>query len=315
VDLNINEMTDTMYDVIIIGGSYAGLSAGMALGRSLRNVLIIDSGQPCNIQTPHSHNFLTRDGETPQGISAIARAQVEKYETVAFYSGLAVSAGKKNDGFEVITSAGDRFSTRKLVLATGVKDIIPDIEGFAPCWGISILHCPYCHGYEVRNQTTGILGNGEYAFEFSKLILNWTKDLTLFTDGRLNMTAEQQAQLTGQISIVEKEISSFEHSGGQIKSILFKDGTRTLLSALYARPGFEQHSGIPADLGCQMTAEGYVDVDMFQKTSVPGVYACGDNTTRMRSVSSAVASGTVAAAVVNKELVDDQFAVNSESGS
>ena len=304
-------MTDNNYDAIIIGGSYAGLSAAMALGRALRHVLIIDSGQPCNIQTPHSHNFLTRDGETPQQISAIARAQVEKYETVVFYKGLAISAEETNGAYEIVTSAGDRFSTRKLLLATGVKDVMPDIEGFSSCWGISILHCPYCHGYEVRNQTTGILGNGEYAFEFAKLILNWTKDLTIFTNGRSAMTPEQQAQLAKHTTIVEKEISSFEHEDGQIKSILFKDGTRASLSALYARPAFEQHSDIPARLGCQFTEDGYILVDMFQKTSLPGLFACGDNTTRMRSLSSAVAMGTLAGVAISKELTDDQFAVYS----
>src|SRR5690606_19368783 len=147
---------------IIIGGSYAGLSAAMALGRSLRKVLIIDAGKPCNRQTPHSHNFITQDGKTPAEISSIARAQVAQYETVTFLSGFAVEGKKTNSGFEIKTEKGEIFESKKLILATGVKDIMSEIPGFAECWGISVIHCPYCHGYEVRNEKTGILANGDF---------------------------------------------------------------------------------------------------------------------------------------------------------
>src|SRR5690554_5341159 len=153
-----NRMTEVKdFDVIIIGGSYAGLSSAMALGRALRNVLIIDSGLPCNRQTPHSHNFLTQDGSTPNEIATLAKQQVEKYESVRFYKGIATSGVKTVDGFEIMTDANSTFTSKKLILATGVKDIMPALPGFAACWGISIIHCPYCHGYEYRSQNTGIL--------------------------------------------------------------------------------------------------------------------------------------------------------------
>src|SRR4051812_6593031 len=168
-------------DVVIIGGSYAGLAAAMSMGRALRNVLIIDSGEPCNRQTPHSHNFLTQDGKTPKEIATLARQQVEMYNTVRFFNGLATNGAKIENGFEIQVTPGETFRAKKLIFATGIKDMMPDMEGYAECWGISVLHCPYCHGYEVRNERTGILGNGEYGFEFSKVISNWTKDLTLFT--------------------------------------------------------------------------------------------------------------------------------------
>src|SRR5690606_34953225 len=151
------------FDVIIIGGSYAGLSAAMALGRSLRKVLIIDSGKPCNATTPYSHNFLTQDGSTPLKISTIARTQVEKYDTVTFYQGIALQATKRNGPFSIATATGEIFNGKKLILATGIKDKLPDIPGFAECWGISIIHCPYCHGYEYHHQNTGILANGDAA--------------------------------------------------------------------------------------------------------------------------------------------------------
>jgi len=166
-----NKMTDNKnFDVIIIGGSYAGLSSAMALGRSLRNVLIIDNGQPCNIQTPHSHNFLTQDGKTPKEISELAKQEVEKYETVKFYKGLAISGIKSGDGFEITTDKKDKFTAKKLIFATGLKDLMPDIKGFAACRGISIIHCHYCHGFEYRNQNTGIITNGTKAFHLASLV-------------------------------------------------------------------------------------------------------------------------------------------------
>src|SRR5688572_21015675 len=169
---------DNHFDVIIIGGSYAGLAAGMALGRALRKVLIIDSGEPCNRQTPHSHNFLTHDGRPPGEIAKLARQQVQLYNTIRFLQGVAALGIKTEGGFEITQDSGEIFGAKKLIFATGIRDIMPDIDGFKSSWGISVLHCPYCHGYEVRNQRTGILGNGENGFELTKLISNWTKDLT-----------------------------------------------------------------------------------------------------------------------------------------
>ena len=174
---------EQLFDVIIIGGSYAGLSAAMSLGRSSRNVLVIDSGKPCNLQTPHSHNFLTRDGEKPAELAAIAKAQVLAYPTVKMISAFAAGATKTDFGFSISTSENQNFKTKKIVLATGVKDIFPNIIGFAQCWGISVLHCPYCHGYEVKNKKLGVIANGEIGYEFSKLIYNLSKDLTIFTNG------------------------------------------------------------------------------------------------------------------------------------
>src|SRR5688500_15240100 len=163
-------MTDkTKFDVIIVGGSYSGLAAGMALGRALKQVLIIDSGQPCNRQTPHSHNFITQDGKTPKEIATLARQQVKMYHTVKLFEGLATNGAKTENGFEIQTASGETFNAKKLIFATGVRDLMPDMKGYAECWGISVLHCPYCHGYEVRNEKTGILGNGDYGFEFSGL--------------------------------------------------------------------------------------------------------------------------------------------------
>ena len=302
-------MKDTKnFDVIIIGGSYSGLAAALALGRALKKVLVIDSGKPCNSQTPHSHNFITQDGKTPKEIATLARMQVEKYNTVRFIDGLAISGTRTASGFEIQTDSNEIFEAKKIIFATGVKDIMPAIKGHAECWGISVIHCPYCHGYEVRNEITGILHNGDAGFELSILISNWTKQLTLFTNGRSTLTSEQTAKLNkNHIAIVEKEILEFEHNNGHLQNVIFKDGSRFALKALYSHVQFEQHSNIPQQLGCEMTEEGYIKVDALQKTSVPGIYACGDNTTRMRAVSLVVAMGTRAGIAASREIIFEEF--------
>ncbi|WP_090023618.1 NAD(P)/FAD-dependent oxidoreductase [Chryseobacterium oleae] len=296
------------YDVIIIGGSYAGLSAGMSLGRSVRNVLIIDSGKPCNRQTPHSHNFITHDGKTPKEISDLAREQVAAYDTVQFHEGSVVKVGKTDEGFETEMLDGEKFKAKKLILASGVKDLMPNIPGFSECWGISVLHCPYCHGYEVRNEITGILSDGDMAYDFSKLVYNLTKDLFLFTNGPSVLSKEQKHKLAeNNITLVEDEVENIEHENGNIRKIIFKTGKEISLKVLYAKIPFEQNINASGDLGCELTEQGFIKVDMMQKTNVPGVFACGDNVTMMRSVANAVAQGNFAGAVVNKELTEELF--------
>jgi len=296
------------FDAIIIGGSYAGLSAAMALGRSLRNVLIIDSGHPCNRQTPHSHNFITQDGEKPHLIAEKAKAQVLDYPSVQFLTGLAISGKKTADGFAVVTDAGKTFTAKKLIFATGIKDIMPDIKGFAECWGISVIHCPYCHGYEYRGQKTGIMANGERAFHIASLVNNLTDNITIFTQGNADFTGQQIIKLNKHdISITENKIAAIQHENGYVKNVILDNGRSVQFDAVYAAIPFMQHSDIPFSLGCELTEQGYIKVDPFQKATVDGVFACGDNTSMMRSVAYAVAAGNMAGAMVNKELTDESF--------
>lgn len=299
------------YDVIVVGGSYAGLAAAMALGRAMRSVLLIDSGLPCNRQTPFSHNFLTQDGTAPAKIAAIASAQVAAYPTVEFLTALATKVGKTATGFELQIATGQVFSASKLIFATGIKDTMPEIDGFAESWGKSALHCPYCHGYEVAHRATGILANGDEAFEMAKLISNWTKALTVFTNGKSMLKQEQSAILDRLgIRIVEKGLRKFVHTDGLIESIEFQDGSAAPIQVMYARLPFLQHCPLPAQLGCELTEPGYIQVDPFQKTSVHGVFACGDNSSRMRTVANAVATGTTAGMMVNKELIEESISMN-----
>ena len=295
-------------DVIIVGGSYSGLAAGMALGRALRNVLIIDSGAPCNSQTPHSHNFLTHDGRPPAEITALARQQVQAYPTVSFLEDRVLDGRKTDKGFELQTASGERFSARKLVFATGIRDVIPDIPGFSECWGISVLHCPYCHGYEVRRQKTGILANGDLGFELAALISNWTNDITLYTNGQSTLSDAQLGKLRKhKIDIVEHEIRRIEHTNGHMEHLLFANGQRAPLNAFYARLPFVQHCAVPQSLGCEISPDGYLKTDAAQQTTIPGVFACGDNASRTRTVANAVSAGTTTGLMLNKMLIEEEF--------
>ncbi|MEI9917678.1 MAG: NAD(P)/FAD-dependent oxidoreductase [Bacteroidota bacterium] len=303
-----SQMTPPNYDVIIIGGSYSGLSAAMALGRSLRKVLVIDSGLPCNRQTPHSHNFITHDGRKPAEIAALAKEQLTQYSTIDFHNGIATKGKKVGDIFEITTEADETFHGSKLIFATGIRDILPNIPGFAECWGISVIHCPYCHGYEVRNKKTGVLANGDVAFEYVSLISNWTKDLTLFTNGKSTLSSDQTRMLgKHNINVIEKEVQKVDHNDGQVRSVIFKDNSEFILDAVYARVPFEQHCPIPQQLGCELTELRYIKTDAMQRTNIPGVYACGDNASPMRTVANAVSAGTATGMMLNKEMVVTSF--------
>jgi thioredoxin reductase len=302
-------MTDKKnFDVIITGGSYAGLSAALALGRALRKVLIIDGAKPCNRHTPYSHNFITHDGEKTGVIAEKAKEQVLNYDTVRFLNAQVTDGAEVEGGYCISTATGEKFFAIKLVFATGLKDIMPSITGYAECWGTSILHCPYCHGYEVKNEKTAILANGEVAFQFARLISNWTKDLIILTNGKSTIVEEQCDKLAAHnIQVFEEEIAGLNHENGHVRQVFFHNSSSIDLKVIYSRPDYEQHCPVPNSLGCELNEQGLIKVDMFQKTTVEGVFACGDNSSPLRAVSHAVATGGIAGAMVNLELTEEAF--------
>jgi thioredoxin reductase len=185
---------------------------------------------------------------------------------------------------------------------------MPDIKGFSACWGISVIHCPYCHGYEFRNQNTAIIANGAKAFHLASLVNNLTNRVTILTNGKADLDTEQIEKLNKHhIKIIEAKISEIEHDNGQLKNILFDDSTKLSFDVAYGVVPFIQHSDIPEKLGCELTENGYLKVDNFQKTTVEGVFACGDNSVMMRSIANAVYSGNLTGAMINGLLSAAQF--------
>lgn len=301
-------LSESRFDVLIVGGSYTGLAAALTLGRSRRRVLVLDAGQPCNRQTPQAHNFLTRDGEPPNQLRALAREQLGAYPTVQFQAGTVTQATAQAGEFRVETAEGSRYAARKLLLATGLHDELPELPGFAACWGISVLHCPYCHGYEVRDEPLAVLGNGDAGFEFARLIHHWSPNLRLLTNGPATLSAEQRARLTAHgIALIESPLAQVEHDAGRLHHLGLLDGTRLPLTALFARLPFRQASDLGARLGCELTDTGLLRTDEFGRTAVPGLYAAGDNSTLMRQVAAAAANGSKAGAFINHELIAEDF--------
>lgn len=297
-----------LYDVIIIGGSYAGLSAAMALGRSLKNTLIIDNGIPCNRQTPHSHNFITQDGEKPKVIAERAREQVAQYKSIEFLNAKAIKGKKLEGKFEIQTEEGDKIFAKKLIFATGIKDLLPEIKGFTACWGISVIHCPYCHGYEFKGKKTAIMIDNEKAFHIAQLVNNLTDNITILTSGKTYFSEVQLQKLKDHhIDIIDKEVLEIVHHLGNVNAVTFTDGSQVPFDAIYASVPFIQHSQIPQELGCELNEQGYIKTDSFQMTNIKGVFACGDNTSPMRSVANAVAAGNLTGAMVNYILTEENF--------
>lgn len=297
-----------LYDVIIIGGSYAGLSAAMALGRSLKNTLIIDNGIPCNRQTPHSHNFITQDGEKPKVFAERAREQVAQYKSIEFLNAKAIKGKKLEGKFEIQTEEGDKIFAKKLIFATGIKDLLPEIKGFTACWGISVIHCPYCHGYEFKGKKTAIMIDNEKAFHIAQLVNNLTDNITILTSGKKYFSDVQLQKLQdNHIEIIDKEVLEIVHHLGNVNAVTFTDGSQVKFDAIYASVPFIQHSQIPQELGCELNEQGYIKTDSFQMTNIEGVFACGDNTSPMRSVANAVAAGNLTGAMVNYILTEENF--------
>ena len=297
-----------LYDVIIIGGSFAGLSAAMSLGRSRRTVLVIDSGNPCNKYAPEAHNFITNEGRPPFDILADAKAQVLNYPTVSLLEGLAEDVIPKGNFFEVETNDSQKFTSRKVLFATGVTDLIPNIPGFAECWGKSILHCPYCHGFESVNKKIAVLGNGDMGFELAKVIRQWTDSLTLYTNGTSTLSPDEVFMLNKHnIKVIENEIDAIEEEGGAIKALVFKDTDPDYPEAIFTQLPFKQQCNIPEKLGLEMTEKGFIFVSKCMETSVSGIFAAGDSLSLFRSIAHAVASGNKVGALINKCMIDEFF--------
>jgi thioredoxin reductase len=297
-----------MLDVVIVGGSSAGLSAALVLGRSLRNVVVVDDQKPCNRFSHASHGFLTRDGTPPSEILQIAREQLKHYPSVTFKTATVSHIEKIDAGFEIVSSDDSTLQARIVLLATGLHDELPVLDGIEGLWGKSVFHCPYCDGYEVRGKAVAVYSKDPSMLHLVMLMRNLTDKLTLCVDG-WELTAEQREKLTRfGIQVVEQSIAALESDGTQIEAVRFVDGTKLACEALFVRPKTTHRTPFAHDLGCKINENNVVQVDLRGRTSVEGVYAAGDIASPMRSVAIAVAQGAAAGYGINAELVERDFA-------
>lgn len=296
------------YDVVVSGGGAAGLSAALLLGRARRRVLVSDTGKTRNAVAHESHSFFTRDGSTPAELVRIGREQLRPYETVEFRSVGVKTVKAHTKGFEVLLEDGTHVTSRKILLATGVVDEMPEIEGFKELWGRSIFHCPFCHGWEVRDQPLALYGNGAVGFELAQLLKGWSNDLVLCTDGAAAFSEDEHRLLAkNQVTIREERIARVTRSNGQLENIVFANGETLARKAIFFRPKQHQHSDLAKQLGCEFTDFGTVKVDDVGQTSVAGVYAAGDMIHPMQQIAFAVARGALSAIGINRALLQEDF--------
>jgi thioredoxin reductase/SAM-dependent methyltransferase len=294
------------YDVIVVGGSFAGLASALYLARARRTVRVIDSGLPRNRFAAHSHGFLTQDGRAPADILTDARAQVAAYPTVQFISGNASSAESTATGFAVTLASGERMTSDRLVLAFGVTDELPALPGLAARWGHTVLHCPYCHGYEVRGQALGVLASSPMSVHQAQLVAEWGPT-TFFLNGIEPLDAEVLTSLAlPGVTIEDVPVAALEGEGTSLSHVCLDDGRIVPLDALFIGAPTRLNSPIAEQLGCAIgdgMSGPMITVDAFQQTTVPGVFAAGDIARAGHSVSWAVADGVMAGVAAHRSLV------------
>lgn len=296
-------------DVIIVGAGPAGLSAALILGRCRRSVIVFDTGVPRNAASQALHGYLTRDGISPRELLRIGRAELAQYNTVAIRDAEVVSAECQRDArFGVTLASGERITSRKLLLATGVVDNLPEIDGFRECYGRSVFHCPYCDGWEVRDQPIAIYGQGERGVGLSLELTAWSRDLVLCTNGPADIDDEGRARLTKNgIAVREDRIARLQADEGRLESVTFVDGSRLSRRALFFTTGQNQRSGLLGQLGCEFNDKGTVRTGKYETTHLRGLYVAGDASRAVQWVVVAAAEGAEAAYAINTDLLKEDL--------
>jgi thioredoxin reductase len=304
---------DLQYDVVVVGGGSAGLSAALVLGRSRTRTLVLDAGEPRNSPSSGVHGFFSRDGIPPRELLRIAREQLGAYPGVEVRSARAAAARGRDGDFEVILDEGSVVRTRKLLLATGVVDELPEKPGFKELWGRGVYHCPYCHGWEVRDRPLAVLNSGEGAAKRAAFIHNWSRDLVLLTDGPANLNEEGRRTLRAlDIPVREERISRLEGvpdgTDRGLRRIHFEDGSSLAREGIFYVPPQRQGSELAQMLGCEIVAMGQAAAGVksdptTRETTVAGVHVAGDAGNPVQSALLAAASGANAAFFVNHSLV------------
>ncbi|AOP36296.1 alkyl hydroperoxide reductase [Leptospira tipperaryensis] len=298
------------YEVLIIGGGPAGLSAALSLGRMSRTALVCDDSRPRNAPSSHLNNFPTRDGIHPAEWRRLVKKDLEKYQTIKFFEGGVLSVEKSTSGFTANLSSGISAHFKKIILAYGVEDKPLPVPGFKELWGKSIFHCPYCHGFEIRGSRLGFISNSEMTFHMLPLINDLASDLILFTNGKAEFSDPQRELLKRKnVELIEEKITGFIFEGEQLKALSLANGELRERQAVFFHPTlpFALKSQIGETLGCEKNQLGFYKINERGATSVEGVFACGDNVSPGHSVLLAAASGAMAGAGVVFALLGEEF--------
>jgi thioredoxin reductase len=293
------------YDAIVIGGSFAGLSAALYLGRARVHVCVLDTGSPRNRFTNHSHGLFGHDGSDPASMLGTMRKQLSAYPTVQLVDAAAIDAGREQGAFVVRLADGRTVKGLQLLLASGITDILPDLPGVAERWGRSVIHCPYCHGYEFADRNLGVLASSPLSVHQAQLIPEWGPT-TFFTDGQTVEPDAIEALTARNVSVERERVVGLEGNGPLLSAVRLADGRSIPIDALYIGPRYRFSSDIAERLGCAIEAGPLgpvLKVDEMKATSVAGVFAAGDVTRMGHTVTFACADGVMAALAIHRSRV------------
>ena len=306
---DVSSAPDVLWDVVIVGGGPAGITAASTLARMRRKVLLVDEGKQRNTYSHGMHNYPSRDGMLPKDFLKIACEELDRYG-VKQVGGRITEARRDDDyHFTLSDEHGADHRCRRILVATGVTDHIPDIPGMKELWGAAVHHCPYCDGWECRDTTIGLYASRKNGYGMALALGSLTKDIVLFTDGRRYIRGVQAAQLLKRgVRVVTERVRELVHDGEKLLGVCLETDSLVPVDKMFVNNGFHINSRLLTQLGCRCSRKGAAITNRKQQTSVPGVYAAGDATIDIHFVTVAAAEGAKAAVAIHNELMDAENA-------